>query len=704
MNFRNIQISLALLTFIYLTDNSFGQTIYQSYKKKFEVTWDLQFQNPDSAQKLLDKYLVELNSDAEKLSADSLCALYAELYNNKGTAYYLSDNYPQAIEEYRRSYEFKKVLKDTADIAMSLNNIAVAYHYMGQQDQALDYHYRALSLREAIGDLSGKAMSMNNIGLIYKSQKMYNEALDLYERAYKFVDTLNNKFIGSAIVNNLGGIYAELGEYDKAIPYFLESCQLDSANNDMNGLVTSLGNYAKIHHELGDDKTASFYYAKAIKLAEELGIQKSLIFAYKNYAEFLFNNQKYNEAWHYAKKAYDFSVEIKDVFSTKTLTHNLSEIALKKNDMGAAYHYLKIHMEIKDSLVNIDKKEEILKKTMQFEYHQKELKDSIEFAKKDEVRKIQLNAQKELIKKDKKQLNYLYMGLSILALMLLIIIRRFWIERKQKKLIADQKITLEAAHEQLEERNREVMDSINYAQLIQQALLKSEEHESEHLPKHFVYFKPKDIVSGDFYWSLEKEGYLYLAVADCTGHGVPGAFLTMLGTSFLNEINAKDQILEPAEILNQLRNRFITELSQKGDVNDNKDGMDISLLRLHIDSLSIQWSGANNGLYIIDDQEKFIELKPDKQPIGYSEFQQPFTNHSVQLKKDYNIYLYSDGFPDQFGGEKGKKYKYKSFKDKLIEIHKEEMQQQKILLKREFMDWKGSLEQIDDVCVIGVRV
>jgi len=286
---------------------------------------------------------------------------------------------------------------------------------------------------------------------------------------------------------------------------------------------------------------------------------------------------------------------------------------------------------------------------------------------------------------------------------------------EQKAVVEEQKAEVEEAHVELEEKNREVMDSINYAKRIQDALLATEEHQSKHLPEHFILFEPKDVVSGDFYWALEKQDHLYLTSADCTGHGVPGAFMSMLGIAFLNEINAHDKLLNPAEILDQLRDRIIKELGQDGG--ESKDGMDMSLIRLNLKTKELEWAGANNPLYHIKEldgkqtdkdvqnETHYIQIiSPDKQPIAQYLDKKPFTNHSIKLNKGDGIVLFTDGFADQFGGSKGKKLMYKPFRRILLENMDKPMKTQKEVLTQVFKDWKGEVEQVDDVCVIGVRV
>ena len=346
-----------------------------------------------------------------------------------------------------------------------------------------------------------------------------------------------------------------------------------------------------------------------------------------------------------------------------------------------------------------------------------------EFDKKDAVAKLEQNkkdlAQAEQNKRQRYVIFSVITGLILVMVFSFFLYRRFKITQKQKAVIELQKNHAEEQREIIttqkhlvDEKQKEIVDSINYAKRIQQALLKEEEHVSEHLPKHFVLFKPKDIVSGDFYWALEKQGYWYLAVADCTGHGVPGAFMSMLGIAFLNEINAGEKLLSTSEILDQLREKVMKELNQTGADRDSKDGMDISLARIELTPLSfgegqgvrLQWSGANNAMYHFTNGI-LKETKADKQPIGYHPMMNPFTEHNFTLQKGESIFLFTDGYADQFGGSKKKKFLYKRFEEMLQANATLSMEEQKNALNKAFDDWKGAdMEQIDDVCVIGVRV
>jgi serine phosphatase RsbU (regulator of sigma subunit) len=301
----------------------------------------------------------------------------------------------------------------------------------------------------------------------------------------------------------------------------------------------------------------------------------------------------------------------------------------------------------------------------------------------------------------------------------------------QKDEIEKQKNATEMQKHIIEEKNKEITDSINYAQKIQFAILPKEEEFTKAFPDSFVLFKPKDIVSGDFYWftkvlatstnarrgasdgrradtefgdtTSSPELFIY-ATCDCTGHGVPGGFMSMLGTSLLNETINEKGISKTGQILDRVRDKLITEMKQTGLEGENKDGMDLVLTCYDLKNMKLTYSAANNGFYIIRNGE-LLEMDPDKQPIGYyGDAMKPFTEHTVDLQKGDCIYTFTDGYADQFGGPKGKKYKYKQFEELLMNIWQKPMREQHTALDESIESWRGELEQNDDICIIGVRI
>ena len=253
----------------------------------------------------------------------------------------------------------------------------------------------------------------------------------------------------------------------------------------------------------------------------------------------------------------------------------------------------------------------------------------------------------------------------------------------------------------MEEQKKDITDSIQYAENIQRALLPGTEQLSL-LPEHFVLFNPKDIVSGDFYWMQHYKNSVYLAACDCTGHGVPGAFMSMIGSSQLDEAVIEKGLTKPNEIFYEVRKGFIDALKQTGEKGQQKDGMDATLIAWDKNN-KLQYAVANNPLFLIRKGE-LLETKPDRQPVGFfTGEQKPFTQHELFLEKGDTVYIFSDGYHDQFGGPKDKKFMVKNFKKLLLSIQEKSMDEQKTILEETMVEWKGNTEQVDDILVIGVR-
>lgn len=269
--------------------------------------------------------------------------------------------------------------------------------------------------------------------------------------------------------------------------------------------------------------------------------------------------------------------------------------------------------------------------------------------------------------------------------------------------VQERTLALQTQKEMVEEKNREIVDSINYALRLQRAIIPTESKVKAALPGSFVFFKPKDIVSGDFYWMNEVDNTVLIGAIDCTGHGVPGAMVSVVGANGLNRCIKEFNLRKPNEILDQLT-EIVKETFDSAE-DKVKDGMDGALLSIDLASRKIQYSGANNPLWIArSDADEMEEIKANKQPIGDFDHAVPFTNHEVQLSEGDIVYVFSDGYVDQFGGPKGKKFKYKTLKTLLFDNKGKPVSEQKEILERTFTSWKGELEQLDDVCIIGIRV
>jgi serine phosphatase RsbU (regulator of sigma subunit) len=370
---------------------------------------------------------------------------------------------------------------------------------------------------------------------------------------------------------------------------------------------------------------------------------------------------------------------------------------------------------------------------MEVSYQSEKRQIMIEELEKEKVLQNEIILRKESESRKQKIIIYTFIVGFILILAFAIIIYRLFVQKKKANLIILEKNTalhtandeisaqrdeIEAQRDEIsaqrdtvviqrdhiEEQKKEITDSINYAKRIQQAVLPSGDFANNILGEHFILFKPKDIVSGDFYWGTRIKEWLIVTVADCTGHGVPGAFMSMLGVSFLNEIVRKKEITNASEILDNLRESVIEALQQKGTTGEQTDGMDIVLCVLNTENNQLQYSGANNPLYIVTKQKELNVIEPDKQPVSIYKNMKPYTNHQIQLYEGDCMFLVSDGYEDQFGGPKNRKFMSKQLKELFVTIANKPMNEQTEILEKTLKDWKGDNEQIDDITILGLKI
>lgn len=259
------------------------------------------------------------------------------------------------------------------------------------------------------------------------------------------------------------------------------------------------------------------------------------------------------------------------------------------------------------------------------------------------------------------------------------------------------------SEQKLREQQKDITESLQYASYIQSALLPNENQIQRAFKEYFIFYLPRDIVSGDFYWIIKRRGEIFVAIADCTGHGVPGAFMSILGITGLNQIVDRGQYTTAASILNRLREFVMKALQQRGNEKEQKDGIDLALCKIDTCSHTLEYAGAFNPMYLLR-KGTLTEFEPDKMPIGIAaEYEEPFTNHEVKLEEDDLIYLFSDGFVDQFGGSQGKKFKYRPFRSLLVSLANKPMDQQCSRLKEIYLSWKSGLPQLDDILIFGFK-
>jgi len=602
----------------------------------------------------------ENQADTARLKAMRKIAWYGYLFTQPDSAFYFA----------QLEYDFAKSKGLKKQMASALNIQGVSFSIQGDYAGAIDYYTRCLSILEEMEDKQGIATSLNNMGIIYQDQGDYTGAIDYYTRSLTIMEEIGDKKGIAASLNNIGNIYYDQGDstysagnaalsadkYTGAIDYYIRSLAIREEMGDKRGIANSLTNIGAIYYKQGDYTSAIAYGARALNIAQEVGAATET----RSAANALY-------------KAYEATGRHKP-----------------------ALEMYELYITTRDSIASEENQKEVIRQAFKYDYEKKE-------AVADTEHQAELDKQEALATEEQKKQNVIIGsvsgGLGLVVLFSIFLFNRFQVTRRQKSIIEEQKEEVDRAYGSLEEKNKEITDSINYAQRIQEAILPPDRIMNQYLSNSFVLYKPKDIVAGDFYWMEPGGENIIFAAADCTGHGVPGAMLSMLCNNALNRSVREYGLTDPGKILDKTREIIIEEFEKSDE--HVKDGMDISLCVLNGNKL--QFAGAYNLLWIIRNGE-VIEIKGDRQPIGNSDDPLPFTTHLFDLEKGDIFYIFSDGYVDQFGGEKGKKLKAKAFRNLLLSVIDKPMDKQKVLIDEAFEKWRGKLEQIDDVCVIGVKI
>jgi serine phosphatase RsbU (regulator of sigma subunit) len=523
-----------------------------------------------------------------------------------------------------------------------------------QHADALKYLNEALNLAVITSNIEEQPFCYSSIGGTYQAMKEYDKSLEAYNKGLSLSTMMRDTMRMIDFQYSLGDLMVDMNRIPEAISYLEEGIRLTAPDDKYNLAFCYMG-LSRAYLQKGDYDRALEEGFKTYKIGEELG-------------------------------AYGFCTEVSEV---------LFEAYAGKKDFVNAYKYLKIVKDNADSTMNSAN----IKQQAQIEIN---FKNSFR-EKQDSLVRFTFEKQRELeyMSELQQQKTYAVLGVAgLLAAIVVVVIvfRSYKKEKRSSEIINKQKSIVDT-------KNKEILDSINYARKIQQAIIPTQAEVKNIFPESFVILMPKDIVSGDFYWVTEKENFIFLAVADCTGHGVPGGFMSMLGTALLNEIINDKNIYEPADILDLLKLKIILALRQSDNTNENKDGMDIALIRIDKNKDKMTFSGANNSLYIVRDN-RLSEYKGDKHPIGFSfnNTNKQFNQVEISLQKNDEVYMFTDGYPDQFGGPQGKKFKYKPLEQTLSHIYGQEMELQKEKLLRLHDHWRGNLEQVDDICLVGVRI
>lgn len=572
--------------------------------------------------------------------------------------------YLDANKYFTTSLELSKTIGSKEFIAGSYRDLAWISHLMQNDSVAADYYDKSLELFVYLENANGIARVLCGQAQVCFVKQDYDGALSYLERAYVISDSIGNTSSTCRILNDMTAAYLAKADYIRALDCVKRSLSLSRELGGINNTALKcaiMANMSSIYSIQGKHKEAIEYGKLSLDSATANGLRTCI-------------RDAYNVIWpaYYRAKQFENAIE----------------------------NYQR-WMQMRDSLINEDVKRATDRLLVEHKYEKQKSITDKEHA-------VTLTIAKE---KQERQKVIIVIGILFLVIAILwgiSTVYRLRVTRRQKSIIEEQRKVVELQHEEvqirkqiIEEQHKDKIDSINYAKRIQTAILPSEKMFIDNDLDFFICYKPKDSVAGDFYWMEQVEDVVFIAVADSTGHGVPGAILSVVCSNALSRVVNEYGILEPGKMLDKARQLVTETFSNVGGL--IQDGMDISLVAINTVTKEVQWAGANNPLLY---RQNYIlrEIAATKQTVGYVQTPVEFATHTIQLSKGDKLYLFTDGFQDQFGGENNKKFKYANLVDIFDKFGHLSSSAMETFLTKEFTNWKGSNEQTDDVCIIGIEI
>lgn len=666
------------------------------YQQNFDSADVCIFSAPSKANIFLDRADRALSAKPAPFTSDSIARLRMSLCTKKGICYYLLGAIDSAIIKYNESMQQAEDLNDTLHIIRNINNLAICYTDLCRYDESISYYLKGYELAKKIGQKVLTATFCNNISAFYSNNnqfKDFDKSLRYRREGLKISIELGNKEKMADNYANFGALYSDTMP-DSAMYYANLAVPIIKENGDQFKLSQVYVIIGNLYKKKGEVDKALEYFLEAVEIDKKSGNDISIASHSVNLAQIYLDKVKTSDEpkkSQYLALAYS-SAEAAFTASQKTkLPTNMADAAMvlatvdsMRHNYKNAFKYLQIGTRINDSI----RSQKLMESTFRVENrYMQERNNALESEK--------MVADK-LMRTQRATLMIVVVGLVLLAIMLVLLYRRMMLVSRQRDMISHQK-------EEIETQRKEILSSINYARQLQEAVLPSVPEFTDGQASMFVLYSPRDIVSGDFYWFFERGDTLLLAVADCTGHGVPGACLSMLGLSYMRELSVSRFECTPAQMLDIARDMVIKDLGQTGNVSEQHDGMDISVCRLNRSTNELQFASAHNPLFVVPKDGDPYNIKGDRQPVSFHKIMTPFTNQTVQLQPGDTFYMMSDGLKDLFS-EDGRKFSYKRLKDLLVDMNDIPLPQQQVRLTDEIRSWRGGRKQIDDITLLGFRV
>lgn len=653
-----------------------------------------------------EKILVFALNEFQKLNAEGKVELkrvkkdIGDAYTTLGNIYYSKGEYLLSLSCHQNSLGIRKSIQDQAGIATSYNNIALIFTLQGNYSEALKNHFASLKIKENLNNKRGMAISYNNIGLIFRDQGKDQEALEYLDRSLQLAKQEGLTNIIATCYVNIGAIYADRRKYELSLKYLNLSLDLSKKENNLENISNALGNIGEVLSKQGNYKEALEKEFEAIKIKQVIGDQLGESTFLIDVSTTYYRMGDITLATKYGEKALTLSEKIEAAKQIQEASKVLVDCYRKKGDFKKALEMQTLSLTIHDSILSKANSQELIKQDLKYAYEKKALADSLNFENQKKIAEI---SNKEELKIEENKQITLYIILALVVLSALFILNRFSYIKKQKNIIESQSKNLEVTHVELEERAREIRESILYSKEIQNAFLKSPTNSENYFKDTVLLYRPKDVVSGDFYWYKEIGDDMYVAVGDSTGHGVPGAIISVLAIQSLEKTIHKITNNGVLHRLNEyMKQEFNVYYNDKDHVSI---GLDYSIICISKSLKKLFVSGSGSTVLVKDVNNKLETNKFDNLNIGGSTpaSYEPSTV-TYDLKQVQSVFLYTDGIVDQKGKETGKKFGSKKLKNMIMNLNTKDAGTAKEKMDKELDDWMQDGTQIDDITLLGIQI
>ncbi|MEQ8476898.1 tetratricopeptide repeat protein [Fulvivirga sp.] len=596
----------------------------------------------------------------------------------------------KTFEYAEMALSMSKEIEDLQRQAGILNYIGIVHYGLGNYEQTLDYFYQVLSIHEQTQDSVQLAIIYNNVGLILTDLGRIKETIDYYKKSLKIKLSKSDHLGAANTYSNMGLAYDEIGEIDTAMYYYRLSYKIDKQENHVSGIYADLSNIGDNFMKRQNYDSAKKYYEGSMSLMNQIEEPYYKAELLEKFGNLNVAQKEYDRA----KEKYTMALSMAEEIGAKQIMGNaykgLSEAYKATGDFKGSLQYYEKYSDIQREIFNEDQARKLAQVENNFQIQTRENQISL-LNKEAELKDLRLEGNQMLI---------YWMG-GIIALIIFIIILQY----RKNAYKSKTNMLLRTQNDEIKEKNKNIMDSILCAKNIQQAILPDDEKLKNVFNEAFVFSRARDVVSGDFYWFAERDEKILIAAVDCTGHGVPAAFLNVLGNTLLNQIVHESNVLSPSKILEQLNDHVIDSLKSNKVYVQVDDGMDIALCMFDRNTKKLSYAGAKRPLYFIHKSELNV-VKGDHYPVGgmLYDTKRNYNQHELQLQPNDLIYMFTDGIVDQFGGESNKKFMYGRLKKLLTDIVALPLEKQKEAIENELINWQGNNEQTDDMLFIGVKV